>query len=101
MYRSLRSLLKNAFADCDGIAGLNSKPAAAATAMRNFLCVDPHYLIATLDADSFRRGNPGVSARDGNRLQQVDSARTSLRHFVTAGTIYLAQNSEAPFSVAD
>lgn len=96
--------LKNAFAYVDGIAWLDAK--ASAAPFCEPLRIDLENLIASRrgmspHGHSLRRGDTRVSARHCDGFQQINTARTAIGHFVSAGPIYLTQNREAPLRIAE
>src|ERR1700746_3759724 len=72
--------LKNTFADGNGIAGLDKK--TSASPFREALGIHFENLVSTRflssHRNSFRRSNARISAGHGDRLQQVDTARTAI-----------------------
>src|SRR5437763_13779248 len=96
--------LENAFANRDRIAGKDCEVATVPTG--ETLRTYPNDFVSArtgmaANADSRRGGDACVAAGHGDRFQQVDSFGAAIGHFITAGTIDLAEHGEATLGVAN
>src|SRR5437868_1406914 len=91
--------LKNTFANRYGVAWQNGE-ALTASVGQPFPVYFGNFTGA-LDRYAFRRRDPGISAGHGDGLQQIDPSRTSIRHFVTARPVHLAQHCKTSLRVTE
>src|SRR4029077_2214166 len=93
----------NTFADAYGITRLDEK--ASALSLGEALRINLENLIAagvlSSHGYSFRRGDARISTSQRDRLQQIDTLLSALRHFLAAGATYLTQNRKTLSCVAE
>ena len=98
------SALKDAFSDGHSIARKDRK--TAAFPLSHAFGVDSQNLVVTAlamaaNADSVRRRDSCVTARHGDCLEEIDSTRVALWHFVTSRAVYLAEDGKPAPSITD